>query len=320
MLQVITSMYNILMKIYVLADKKTYDAIKVKINQTYIGEIFHFEEKDISKIPQLFTDSEEKILAIEPTVINWSLPTDAISRISNLLGICTSSAWARYIDFDYCRNNSISITKTIGANSQSVAEYGIWMMYCLARRLPMQLQKNDESNYHTELFGKTVGIIGLGNIGSRIAEIANGIGMRVQYWNRSQKESPYPSVNLEHLIQSSDVIINSVEICADTQGLLGKSLLSKMKPSAFFISVLGGMGWGVQDDQVLIDMVQSNAIAGFAVENEHKGSWNESYPGNIFIPIARAHHTKEAEERVMDQWIEGIISVITNTKSPFKVI
>jgi hypothetical protein len=56
------------------------------------------------------------------------------------------------------------------------------------------------------------------------------------------------------------------------------------------------------------------------VENEHKGSWNESYPGNIFIPIARAHHTKEAEERVMDQWIEGIISVITNTKSPFKVI
>jgi lactate dehydrogenase-like 2-hydroxyacid dehydrogenase len=182
------------MKIYVLADKKTYDAIKFKINQAFSGEIFHFEEKDISKIAQLFSDSEEKVLAIEPTLLNWSLPNEAISRISNLRGICTSSAWARFIDFDYCKEHAISITKTIGANSQSVAEYGIWMMYCLARRLPMHLQKNDESNYHTELYGKTLGIIGLGNIGLRIAEIGNGIGMRVQYWNRSQKESSYTSV------------------------------------------------------------------------------------------------------------------------------
>lgn len=308
------------MKIYLLADNKTYVTIKFKINQTFSIEILHFEENDISKIQQLFSDSEDKILAIEPTVINWSLPTDAISRIPNLRGICTSSAWARYIDFDFCKKNSISVTKTIGANSQSVAEYGIWMMLSLARRLPLQLQNNAISNYHTELFGKTLGIIGLGNIGSRIAEIGHGIGMRVQYWNRSQKESQYIPVDLEQLIQSSDVIINSVEICEDTQGLLGKSLLSKMKRTAFFISVLGGMGWGVQDDHLLIDMVQSNAIAGFAVENEHKGSWNESYPGNIFIPIARAHHTKEAEERVIDQWVEGIISVITNTNSLFKVI
>lgn len=320
MLRYISSMYNMRMKIYLIADTKTYEAIKCKLDPIYWQDIFHFKEKDIYKITQLFTDSEEKILAIEPTVINWSLSNEAISKISNLRGICTSSAWARYIDFDYCKKHSISITKTIGANSQSVAEYGIWMMYCLARRLPMQLQNVNQSNYHTELYGKTLGIIGLGNIGIKIATIGNGIGMRVQYWNRSQKESPYTSVDLEQLIKSSDVIINSVEICDDTQGLLGKPLLSKMKHSAFFISVLGGMGWGVQDDKLLIDMVQSNAIAGFAVENEHKGLWKESYPGNIFIPIARAHHTKEAEERVIDQWVEGIISVSTNTQSTFKVI
>ncbi len=308
------------MKIYLIADTRTYDTVKLKLNPSFNGIILRCEESDIYQNTHLFTDSEEKILAIEPTIINWLLPSDAIPKIPNLRGICTSSAWARYIDFDQCMKHSISITKTVGANSQSVAEYGIWMMFCLARRLPMQLASTQETNFHTELYGKTLGIIGLGNIGTKIAEIGHGIGMRVQYWNRSQKISPYTSMELEQLIQTSDVIINSLEICEDTQGLLGKSLLSKMKQTAFFVSVLGGMGWGVQDDQLLLDMVHSNLIAGFAVENEHKGSWSKSYSGNIFIPNARAHHTEEAEDRVIDQWVEGIISVITNKKSIYKII
>jgi len=61
----------------------------------------------------------------------------------------------------------------------------------------------------------------------------------------------------------------------------------------------------------LIEMVKEKKLAGFAVENGHKGEWPDNFDGNIFVPAERAHYTKEADERVLNQWVEGIIGVIT---------
>lgn len=312
------------MELFILAKSEVCKKIRAGVEKCIRCTSLDSGNSDILSYSQLFTDSDDKILAIEPSIVNWNLSNDVLFKIPRLKGICTSSAWARYIDFEYCKKNSITVAHTSGANSQSVAEYAMWMMFCLARQLPLQIQGNFsrkiESPFQTELFGKTLGVIGYGNIGSRVATLGNGIGMKVQYWNRSSKQSAFKAVSLDDLVSTSDVIVNSLEICPETQVLLNSTLLSKMKLSAYFISVLGGMGWGVEDDRYLLDMVLTHKLAGFAVENEHSGDWENTYDGNIFIPAACAHHTLEAEIRVNTQWIDGIVSVINNTQSPFKII
>lgn len=312
------------MELFILAKSEDCKKIRASVEKYIRCTSLDSGNSDIYSYTQLFINPDDKILAIEPTIVNWNLPNEGLSRIQNLKGICTSSAWARYIDFDFCQKNRITVIHTSGANSQSVAEYAMWMMFCLAKYLPIQIQENYiqniESPFQTELFGKTLGVIGYGNIGSRIASLGSGLGMNVIYWNRSPKQSAFKTVSLDDLVSTSDVVINCLEICPETQGILNSALLSKMKTSAYFISVLGGMGWGVQDDKYLLEMVSNHKLSGFAVENEHSGKWKDSYDGNIFIPAACAHHTREAEDRVNAQWIDGIVSVINNTQSQFKVI
>jgi len=311
------------MDIFVIAKDELVD--KLRSEFTKIGNIIPLEtgNNDINSYAELFADDKEKILALNPSIINWNLPNKVLDKINNLQAICSSSAWIRYIDLDYCKTHKIAVTHTSGANSQSVAEYAIWMMFSLARQLPYQINNNWVKNgsfpQQTELENKTFGVIGLGNIGSRVAKLGSGLGMNVIYWNRSPKPTSYEKVNLDELLSRSDVVINCLEICPETQGILNKEKLNLMKPSAFFVSVLGGMGWGVQDDKYLIEMVSDNKIAGFAVENEHSGDWPTTFNGNVFVPIASDHNTNESDARVLEQWIEAIKSV-GSTNQKFRVI
>ena len=84
-----------------------------------------------------------------------------------------------------------------------------------------------------------------------------------------------------------------------------------MKKDSCFISVVGGAGWGVEDDKYLVKMAEEGKIAGFSVENEHKGSFPKSFKGNVFLPATYAWYTQESLERVLQSWIKAIIGVIS---------
>lgn len=274
--------------------------------------------KEFSSYSQLFEDPEEKIIGVAPGVLEWKMPVDDIKSIKNLKGICTKSAWAHYINLNYCRENNIVVCNTPGANSQSVAEYAIWMILSLSRLLPIQMQENftasyDESHQQVEIEGKTLGIIGLGNIGKRVAKMGKGLGMKVIYWSQTTRDDNYKYVSLNQLLKTADYIVNCVEICAATKNLLDRSKLVLMKPTSYFISVFGGMNWGPEDDKYLLQMVKTKKLAGFAVENEHNGKLEFSIPkGNIFIPGAYAWYTQEALARTEQMWIDSMVGVIKN--------
>ncbi len=301
------------MKIYLIENNKKIDYKKEL--QAY-GEviILNSGEKDVSKYKELFEDEDPKIIGVNVGIIDWKFPVEDIKKIKNLVGIASKSSWVFYLDVDYCKKNNIVITNIAGANSQSVAEHAIWMMFSLAKRLPLQIESDfkterTENTQGIEIIGKTAGIIGFGNIGSRIAKMASGLGMNVIYWSPKSRDKSYKFEELDTLLKDSDFIFNCIEAYDKTKNFFNKEKLSLLSKNSYFISVMGGMGWGTEDNDYLVELTNKDKIAGYATENEHESKYKLpkiNKGANVFVASSYAHYTKEAEERSEKFWVESI--------------
>ncbi len=306
------------MKIYLIENNNKIDYKKEL--QAY-GEVIILDsgEKDISKYEELFENDEPKIIGVDVGIIEWNFPLEDIKKIKNLVGIVSKSSWVYYLDVDYCKKNNIIVANIAGANSQSVAEHAIWMMFNLAKRLPSQIESNFkteriENNQGVEVVEKTAGIIGLGNIGSRIAKMAKGLGMNVIYWSPKSRDKEYSFKELDVVLKDSDFIFNCIEAFDKTKNFFDKEKLNLLDKNSYFISVMGGMGWGTEDNNYLIELINEGKIAGYATENEHDPKYKLSKinkGANILIASTYAHYTKEAEARSEKLWIESIIGIAT---------
>ena len=116
-----------------------------------------------------------------------------------------------------------------------------------------------------ELAGKTMGIIGLGAIGSKVAAVAGALGMRVIYYSTSgtSHSRAYPSVPLEELLAVSDAVSIHAPLNERTKGLIGAAELRRMKPTAFLLNL--GRG-GIVDEAALAEAVDAGVIAGAALD------------------------------------------------------
>jgi len=304
------------MKIYLITRRETVGRIIPDLGKLGKVVVFDSGDKKISNYSHLFEDEEEKVLGIDPGILEWSFPKEDLERMKNLKGICTKSSWAFYIDIEYCNKHGIPVTNVPGANSQSVAEYAFWMLLSLVKKLPMQIKEgykamHDKEHEQIEVTGRKMGIIGLGKVGGHLARMGSAFGMGVSYWSRNKKDVPYEFASVEKILKTSDFIFNSLENCKETQNFLSKEKLALMRTDAYFVSVMGGAGWGVEDDEYLVDMVNTGKLAGFAVENEHKGEFAKEFSGNVFIPGAFAWFTKEAKERTLRGFKESLIGLAT---------
>src|SRR4030043_2441595 len=237
------------MKIY-LIEKKEISSPFVNTLQKY-GDVVLLDsgERDINEYKDLFEGESEKVIGVNTGIIEWKFPTASLKKIINLRGIASKSSWVNYLDLGYCRKNKIVVNHLVGANSQSVAEYAIWMMFCLARKLPFQIDNNfkvmlNEKSLHVEARGKTMGILGLGKIGKRVDKMGKGLGMNVIYWSRKTKEKSFKYMTLEDVLRQSDFVFNCVQTLEETRGFLNKERLDLLRPESYVISVISGMGWG----------------------------------------------------------------------------
>lgn len=302
------------MNIYLIAGQQRTNKVKDELSQ--IGKVVIVDK--LSDFPKI-TSNENVILGVDPGIINWKLPNDFLDKIKNLKGISTLSAWAHYIDLEYCKSRDIVVTNTPAANSQSVAEYAVWMMFSLAKKLPLQIQdgfktKIDENHKQIEILGKTMAVFGLGNIGSRIAKMGQGLGMKVIYWSPKTRDKSYEYKEFDEALKEADFVFNGVETYEGTKSLFSEKKLSQMKKSAYFISVLGGMGWGPEDNNYLVKTVDEGKLAGFAIESEHEPKYEiPSFEKgkNIFIPGRYAYYTHEAEKLSLQKWLEAIRDIAT---------
>ena len=207
---------------------------------------------------------------------------ELIDAAKNLKLICESATGINNIDVDYAASKGVPVRNAVGYSTSTVVQATFMHILTLVGHAPyfdscVKSGKYSGSGMFTdvsvnwwELAGKTIGIIGMGNIGSRVAKVAEAFGMKVCYYSTSGTShcKDYPSVPLEQLLMEADIVSVHAPLNERTAGLIGKEELSMMKPTSYVIN-MGRGGIVVEED--LAAAVDAGVIAGagldvFAVE------------------------------------------------------
>lgn len=269
----------------------------------------------------------ERVKDCDVLIINKVLVTPSlIDAAENLKLICESATGVNNIDLDYATEKGIPVKNAVGYSTDSVVQATFMHILSLVGKAPyydncVKSGKYSQLGMFTdvsvnwwELKGKKMGIVGLGNIGKRVAKIADAFGMQVTYYSTSgtSHSQDYPSVPLEQLLRESDVVSVHAPLNEKTVGLIGKDQLQMMKPSAYLINM--GRG-GIVVEQDLADAVDAGVISGAGLDVFAK----EPLPSdNCFLTMSHlermslaphvAWASNEARERLVGMIAENIAS------------
>lgn len=176
------------------------------------------------------------------------------------------------IDVQYAREKGVTVTNTPRSVNNPTAELAMALMLSAARRVSecnFRIRKEKESMWGTmknlgfSLEGKTLGIIGMGNIGRNVARKAEAFGMNVIYYNRRTEVAGYQRTDLDTLLQTSDFISLHTPLTAETRHLIDIREFSLMKPTAILVNTARG---AVINEKALAEALRNRAIAGAALD------------------------------------------------------
>ena len=217
--------------------------------------------------------SDCEVLIINKIIVDEELVTAA----PRLKLICEAATGVNNIDLEAAAERGIPVKNVAGYSTDSVVQETFMHILSLAGNGPYfdgavksGAYSNgpiftDLSRPFYELTGKTMGIIGLGTIGTKVAKVAEAFGMNVIYYSTSgtSHNREYPSVPLDELMWSSDVISVHAPYNSRTAGLVGAKELALMKPTAFIVNM--GRG-GIIDEAALAQAVDEGRIGGAALD------------------------------------------------------
>ncbi len=179
------------------------------------------------------------------------------------------------INLDACHERGIAVTNVPAYSSERVAHTGIMMMLMLASTMQKQvtmLAKGDHSNFdkhlmvpHVELNGKTLGVIGAGNIGKETIAVAKALKMKVLVYSRTKKDlgEGVDFVSFDDVLKDSDFLFLHCPLNDSTKHIINKEALAKMKPTAFIINTARG---ALIDEAALIEALKNKTIAGAGLD------------------------------------------------------
>lgn len=217
--------------------------------------------------------SDCEVLIINKVIVDKEL----IDAAPKLRLICECATGVNNIDVDYASEKGIPVKNVAGYSTDSVAQASFMHLLSLMGNGPYFDTRIKDGTYSAsglftdlsmpfvELAGKTIGIIGMGAIGSKVARIATAFGMKVVYFSTSGTShcTEYPSLPIEELLAVSDVVSIHAPMNARTKNLIGRDQLALMKPSAVLLNL--GRG-GIVDESALAEAVDDGRIAGAALD------------------------------------------------------
>jgi len=233
--------------------------------------------------------------------------------------IAQTGGQAPHLDVEAATQHGIVVCTSTGSG-QSTDELTFALMLAVMRRIPQEQQAMREGRWQTScgvgLHGKTVGIIGLGRIGSRVARIAQAFGMRVLATGftltaERAQASGVQMASLEDLLARSDIISIHLRLSARSEKLIGRRELRLMKPTAYLINTSRGP---IVDEAALIEALQQRRIAGAGLDVFEREPIDPQNPLLRFENVVCTPHlgfvTQEAYEQLLGGAVENILNYL----------
>lgn len=208
-------------------------------------------------------------------VVRHPLPSALFERANQLMGVVRHGAGVDMIPIDVATQHHIAVANAPGANARTVAEFTVGQMLSLAHKSAaintrMRTQGWGKARALADegfdLAGKRVGLVGVGAIGQAIAKMCHaGFGMQIMGYKPSGRSAMeiIENVSLERVFAESDFVVVACPLNEQTRGLVNRSLLGSMKPSAHLINIARG---AVVDQEALVEILVSKKIAGAALD------------------------------------------------------
>lgn len=232
-----------------------------------MGYTFKIYEKS-TDIPTLIDRAKDADVIM---LANMPLPADVINACPKLKFINVAFTGVDHVAMDAVRKRNIVVSNASSYSNDSVAELGVGLILGLLRNIPQVEQRcrngmTKEGLVGHELKGKTVGIIGLGRIGRRSAELYHAFGCKILANSRTIKDDCpdyIKQVSRDELLSESDIVILHCPLNESTRGMIDSDALRKMKPTAILINLARGPVVVAKD---LADALNNDVIAGAAID------------------------------------------------------
>jgi len=269
-----------------------------------IGEVENFDFKKLTEDELIVMMPETEILICDSSSVD-GISKKVFDGLGNLKFISIYGVGYEWIDIEEAKKRNIIISTTIGGNSESAAEH-IWgMILNLSKRISefeRDTRKTGENNVNNykgkEVFGKTIGIVGLGEIGKRVARIARGFNMRIIGINKSDKPvKGVEIIDLNYLLKNSDIITLCLPLNPDTINIIGEEELSIVKKDVILINCSREK---LVNKNAILKVLSENRLFGYGIETEIFDliSPNDKYfkYSNVLLTPHNAWNTKESNE------------------------
>ncbi|MEK9722297.1 MAG: hydroxyacid dehydrogenase [Rhodospirillaceae bacterium] len=252
-------------------------------------------------------------------------PTAAyFARCPNLLAISAAGAGYDMVDVEACTKAGVLLFNQTGSNSESVAQHALAMMLTLSKQLiqsdrAMRSDRRDWTRWDFnggELTGRTVGIVGLGNIGRRTARLCKGLfDMRVLAYDPFITDADFAERGAERvgdlatLFGQADFISVHTPLTAETQGMIGAELFAAMRPGAIFVNTARGF---IHDEVALESALRAGKLAGAGLDVFEQEPPPVDHPlltfDNVLVSPHNAGITTDANRGMVtsavEQWVD----------------
>lgn len=266
------------------------------------------------------------------TILTDKMDAEIMDLAPNLKIISNYAVGCDNIAIPEATKRNIYVGNTPEVLTQSSAEHGMALIMAVTKRIPEGDTIMRENSFPgwgpmyqlgAELHGKTLGIVGYGRIGKRLAEMMKAaFDCKIIYTDKkgNNKDTMGERVDLDTLFQTADIISVHVPLCDETRHLIGEKEIAKMKKTAYLINTARGP---VFDEAALLKALQENRIAGAAMdvfENEPKRMDGLEKCKNVVMTPHTASATMEARSKMSDVAAQNVIGVLIEGEKPISIL
>jgi D-3-phosphoglycerate dehydrogenase / 2-oxoglutarate reductase len=231
-----------------------------------VGEVVAAESTDAAYLETAIADADAAL-----TRGYGRLPRAVLAAGKKLRCVARCGVGTDNIDVEAATELGIPVFYAPGSTTLAVAEHALMLMLAVARRATKLNNEVKAGNWAyrnryglgTELGGKTLGVVGLGDIGRRVAELGQAFGMRVVYWSRGSRDDRFERLEFDEVMKAADVISVSVALTPDTRKLINRGALALVKPTAIIVNTARG---DVIDEAALVEALREGRLAGAGLD------------------------------------------------------